>query len=237
MVMGNQRAEHIQRFYSLLGDLERKIGGARTLSGSSGRLYWPKRGIYFFRENGENRTDTGVGPRIVRVGTHALKPASRSTLWTRLSQHRGQAGTGGGNHRGSIFRLFVGTALIAQRGGDFPTWGEGSTATREIRAKENSLEVEVSRVIRSMPFIWLAIDDEPGAGSARGYIERNAIALLSNYEKPSLDPPTSGWLGHQCNRERVRKSGLWNSNYVNEPYDPAFLYRLEYLVSEMEIPI
>ena len=27
--------------------------------------------------------------RIVRVGTHGLKTGSRSTLWGRLSQHRG----------------------------------------------------------------------------------------------------------------------------------------------------
>ena len=29
----------------------------------------------------------------------------------------------------------------------------------------------------------------------RGYIERNAIALLSNYGKPAIDPPSPGWLG------------------------------------------
>ena len=26
-----------------------------------------------------------------------------------------------------------------------------------------------------MPFLWIAVDDEPGAESLRGYIERNAI--------------------------------------------------------------
>jgi hypothetical protein len=49
---------------------------------------------------------------IVRVGTHALETGSQTTLWKRLSQHRGQARSGSGNHRGSIFRLIVGTALI-----------------------------------------------------------------------------------------------------------------------------
>jgi hypothetical protein len=85
-----------------------------------------------------------------------------------------------------------------------------------------------------MPFLWLSVEDEPGAGSLRGYIERNAIAVLSNYNKSPLDPPSDAWLGHHCNRERVRKSGLWNSNHVDENYDPAFLTRLEEIVSEME---
>jgi hypothetical protein len=56
---------------------------------------------------------------------------------------------------------------------------------------------------------------------------------LSNFGKPPHDPPSTSWLGHHCNRERVRSSGQWNSNHVDETYDPAFLDRLERLVSEM----
>ena len=85
-----------------------------------------------------------------------------------------------------------------------------------------------------MPFLWLAINDEPGPASRRGYIERNTIALLSNYGKPPLDAPSGHWLGHDCNRERVRISGLWNSNHVDEAYDPAFLDVLATFVHEME---
>jgi hypothetical protein len=66
--------------------------------------------------------------------------------------------------------------------------------------------------------------------SRRGYIERNSIALLSKYNKPPLDPPAEAWLGRHCNRERVRQSGLWNSNHVDENYDPAFLDELDRLV-------
>ncbi len=93
---------------------------------------------------------------------------------------------------------------------------------------------EVSKVIGAMPFVCLALDDEPGAESQRGYIERNAIALLSNFGKRPLDPPSDGWLGRACNRERVRKSGLWNQNHVDEAYDPAFLGCFEKLVSRVE---
>jgi len=77
-----------------------------------------------------------------------------------------------------------------------------------------------------------SIEDEAGPESRRGFIERNSIALLSNYNKPRLDPPSAVWLGHHCNRERVRNSGLWNSIHVDEDYDPAFLDELDRLVSE-----
>jgi hypothetical protein len=97
---------------------------------------------------------------------------------------------------------------------------------------EHSLECEVSKVIGCMPFLWLAIGDDAGPDSLRGYIERNSIALLSNYKKHPLDPASGAWLGHHCDRERVRSAGLWNSNHVEESYDPAFLADLHRLVSE-----
>jgi hypothetical protein len=100
----NDRLKHLSRFYSILDRLETSIGGARTLANCRGRMEWPARGIYFFREAGENRSESGDGPRIVRVGTHALKEGGSTKLWGRLSAHRGQLRNGGGNHRGSIFR-------------------------------------------------------------------------------------------------------------------------------------
>lgn len=183
-------------------------------------------------EDSECRTDTGQGLRIVRIGTHALKKGAKSTLWGRLSQHKGNEKSGGGNHRGSIFRSLVGSALNKEE--RCTTWGQGSTAKGVIRKREEPLEREVSRVIRDMPFLWLAINDEPGPGSLRGYVERNAIALLSNYQKTPIDSSSPKWLGHSCNRDRVRRSGLWNQNHVDEDYDPAFLDTLAALVNEME---
>ena len=213
-----------------MDSLEKNLGGARTLAACSGRMGWPQRGVYFFRELGECRSDTGNGPRIVRVGTHALNPATNTKLWARLAQHKGHARSGSGNHRGSIFRLIVGAALIDRDGLDYQTWGRGSTAKGDVKIGELTLEREVSQVIGNMPFLWLAVKEGSGLGS-RGYIERNSIALLSNYNKPPLDPPSKGWLGRHCNRERVRNSGLWNSNHVDERYDPAFLDQLHWLVA------
>lgn len=231
-----ERLSDLLKFYSILLRLEKKLKGHRTLADCYGRTRWPQRGIYFFFENGEQRSDTGVGARVVRVGTHAITSASRTTLWRRLSQHRGQVGSGGGNHRGSIFRLIVGTSLIKRDNYSYPTWGNKSSAPREVRILEHPNECAVSKIIGAMPFLWLSIDDTPGPESLRGYVERNAIALLSNYQRPALDPPSNNWLGRFCDRERVRLSGLWNSNHVDEPYNPAFLDRFDRLVTDMETP-
>lgn len=236
----NRRMRDLGDFYDLLTSLGECIGGTRQLSECSARMDWPQRGVYFFFEEGEHRSDSGVGMRVVRVGTHALTHSSRTTMWNRLSQHRGST-KGGGNHRGSIFRLIVGSALKARRTTDVPaSWGigadPGAAATRlrldrqRLVDDESNLEIAVSQRIGAMPFLWLRIDDDPGPSSLRGYIERNAIALLSNFQQPTLDPPSEGWLGAYSDRERVRRSGLWNSNHVDESYDPQFIETLRHVV-------
>ena len=229
----SDRFEDLIRLYNELARLQNKIGDVHRLSHCNRRMIWPQRGVYFFMEDGECRNDTGKGPRIVRIGTHALEDGAQSTLWGRLSQHKGQEKTGGGNHRGSIFRLLVGRALDKEE--QYTTWGKGNTAKGDFRKREEPLEREVSRVIRDMPFLWLAINDDPGPGSLRGYVERNAIALLSNYEKSPIDSSSPKWLGHYCNREKVMGSGLWNQNHVSEDYDPAFLDTFSACVDKMKV--
>ena len=232
------RLADTQRFYELLDRLEGRIGGRRMLADCVGSMNWPNRGVYFFYEDGEVRSRSGAGSRIVRVGTHGLKTGSRSTLWAWLKQHRGPASTGGGNHRGSIFRKLVGVALARHHDLDAPrSWGVGAdlgVAARRLGADrgtvkraEAELEARVSRHIRAMPFLWLDVGDEPGPRSKRGMIERNTIALLSGYRGSALDPPSAGWLGRSSDRWRVRRSGLWNNNHVDEDYTPTFLDAME----------
>ncbi len=233
--MSDQRVYHLRQFYELLAQLERNLGGARRLSECSGRMSWPRSGVYFFQEAGQVRTDTGNGSRIVRVGTHALKAGAKATLWNRLSQHRGNANGSGGNHRGSIFRLIVGAALIQRDGWVFPRWGQGNNAPSVVRESERPMERAVCATICNMPFLWLAVEDEPGPNSLRGYIERNSIGLLSNYGKTPIDSPSPGWLGQYSDRERVRLSGLWNSNHVDDDYDAAFLDTMQKLIERMEV--
>ena len=230
--MANRLAD-THRFYELLGRLQNRLGRPRRLVGCTGRLSWPRRGLYFFCEAGEERSGSGVGLRIVRIGTHGLIAGSRSTLWGRLSQHRGTS-RGSGNHRGSIFRLLVGIAMARQQGIALPpSWGvggdPGAAARRlgldraDVKLVEADLEMLVGRYIGDMPFLWLGVEDEPGPASQRGLIERNAIALLSGYREHAPDPPSTDWLGHLSDRERVRGSGLWNNNHVDEDYARSFL--------------
>jgi len=230
------RLHNVQHFYEILEGLENSVGAKRTLGRVNGRMDWPQRGVYFFFEHGEERTTSGTGLRVVRVGTHALKARSKATLWKRLRQHRGTVGgsnPGGGNHRGSVFRLHVGTALIGKDPNRWPEavkagWGISSSAKKPTRERERALEQAVSQHIQSMPFLWLGIDDEPGPASLRGYIERNTIALLSNYNshKP-IDPPSAAWLGQWAASEKVQCSGLWNVNHVEDYHDPGFLAVLQ----------
>jgi hypothetical protein len=158
---------------------------------------------------------------------------SGRTLWNRLSQHRGVAKSGGGNHRGSVFRLLVGEALLRRGRTPVETWGIGSSpadaarvtglATSTVKERERATEAAVSNIIGAMPFVYVRIGDPPGAESMRGVIERNTIALLSNLGKDPVDPPSPAWLGHDSGHERVRGSGLWNNRHVEDQYDPSFL--------------
>jgi hypothetical protein len=234
------RVADLKRFYALLDLLNQRLGGTRTLATFDSFRDWPERGVYLFFEPSEARKESGAGPRVVRVGTHALRTDSPSTLRQRLGQHRGYA-SGGGSHRGSIFRQLVGEALLA-RGGLLPcnSWGvEGDAAKasaalgidREALATaEAPVEQAVSRYIAGMPFLWLDVNDEPGPNSLRGAIERNAIALLSNCGRAPLDPPSLGWLGYSSDRPLVRCSGLWNQHHVEEIHDPRFLDALANMI-------
>jgi hypothetical protein len=196
---------------------------------------WPRHGVYFFNKDGEDRADGSR--RVVRVGTHALTTTSQTTLWARLRQHRGRLGgrnPDGGNHRASIFRSHVGTALI--RSGDWPdgllqAW---TSATRrpEWADLEDQVERQVSQHIRAMPFLWLPVPNHPNGASDRGYIEKDSIALLS-CRTGGADQPSSGWLGRHANSEKIRQSGLWNSNHVDDQYEPRYLVVLADLVGQL----
>jgi hypothetical protein len=87
-------------------------------------------------------------------------------------------------------------------------------------------------VIGAMPFLWLQVNDTPGAASDRSYLERNCIALLSNFGKKPIDKPSERWLGLHSPQQTIRKSGLWNTNNVGDVYSPVFLDVLEKYVRE-----
>lgn len=228
------RPSDIESLYGLLDELETRTGGRRTLAECSGRMIWPERGVYFFFEPGEIH---GTRPRVARIGTHALTSTSRTTLWKRLSQHRGTSSRLDGNHRGSIFRLLVGEALMRRD----PTltvssWSFDRPVDASARIAEKRLEAQVSDYLGRTSVLVLRIDDPPGSASLRGFIERNTIALLSNYDVPSGIEPTQGWLGLHSGRDKVRRSGLWNQRHVDETHDPAFLEAFKGLIEQIPTP-
>lgn len=219
------RQDDTDAFYSILDQLAHKEVGPRLLRDSTGDSGWPSHGVYFFYERGELRL--GGTQRVVRIGTHSLTEASQTTLWDRLRQHRGHIGgrnAGGGNHRASVFRRHVGAALIRREGLSrdlLDSWLDRHNPNPEMAALEATIELEVSRYIGDMPFLWLAVPER----SDRDFIERHSIALLS-CRVGGLDIPSDNWLGHDAEREQIRDSGLWNVGHVDLAYDPEFLGRL-----------
>lgn len=234
------RRKTLDRFYQLLTRLEENVGGKQRLGDCDGYMDWPDRGVYFFFATDEQRTDSDH-LRLTRVGTHAVSEGSETSLWNRLRTHRGVlSGTyeGGGNHRGSVFRKRVGEALVERHDlhDDYPKWGDGSSAGRDLRLEELEMERRVSDHLRELPFLWVNIDDEPGPESGRVYLERNTIALVSNYVEDPVDVRAQGWLGHDSPSQKIRISGLWNVNHVDETYDPVFLDHLADAIEDTDPP-
>ncbi|MDX1747209.1 MAG: hypothetical protein R3324_14835, partial [Halobacteriales archaeon] len=194
------RGLDLDRLYQLLDTLEETVGGKRQVGECDGYMDWPDRGVYFFFAADERREDTDQ-LRLTRIGTHAVSTGSGTSLWDRLRTHRGYLSgsrEGGGTHRGSVFRKAVGEALIDRHDLEarFPKWGVGSTAAKEVRRGELPLERRVSDYIREPPFLWIDVDNEPGPESDRAFVERNAIALVSNFEREPIDGRRDTWLGH-----------------------------------------
>ena len=226
----NERKRDLKTFYELIAQLEHLLGGPYDMSTFRLNNHWPdlnRCGVYFFRDPSEPRSDTGEGARIVRVG---MAGAQRSGMRDRLYNHKGHDSDNGGQHRASDFREGVGLALMERESYQCPTWGIGRARPKDSnKNREVELEEKVSNVIRRMSCVWVVIDDE----DIRSDVERNAIALLSNYGKVPLDPPSLDWLGRHSDRERVKLSGLWNSNHVDDGYDPAFLNNMQRLIEQM----
>ncbi len=234
--MKRSTSDSLERFYSLLAHLAQAPGQGRPLRELPGRVFLPTRGVYFFMETTEFRCANPDVPRIVRVGTHAVISGARSTLRGRLKQHLGTR-TGGGNHRGSIFRLHLGNALLVRDGPPLPTWGVGSAAPAAVRdcestrAAEAACENRVSEYIGAMSVLWIDVPDEPSPQSDRALIEQSAIALLSNQFAP-IDCASESWLGLFSPRREIRESALWNLNYIAGVCDPTFLEKFEVFVQQ-----
>lgn len=50
-----------------------------------------------------------------------------------------------------------------------------------------------------------------------------------------IDHPSGSWLGRHSASDKIRRSGLWNVDYVDQACDPAFLDVLESFVNAMPL--
>ena len=217
------RRADLRRFYALMRRLERL--DRRHVLGKLQQRHCPEQGVYFFFEQGEERTGSGNGDRIVRVGSHALAQDQDATLWSRLRTHKG-TDEPQNQQRGSVFRNRVGNALCRRN----PRLGPENWPRDSDRGDIPWIERLINRHMRPMTVLLLSV----GRRSHRDHIERNATALLSEYEREQpVDHPSQAWLGRRCDREKVRGSGLWQSNYVDTCHDPEFLDLLERYVERV----
>lgn len=227
----NEQQRRLDDFYCLLGELGSRSSQGRSLGEALQSRDVPKEGVYFFFEPGEFRPGSGKQLRVVRIGTHGVSASARSTLRGRLRNHAGTR-AGGGNHRGSIFRLHVGHALLQRDGRSSSSWARGSSVPTDVRGDlsaldaEAKLEQQVSAYIRAMPVMWVRVPGASTASNQRAYLEANAIALLSNGMAP-IEPASTSWLGLHSPKEMIRRSSLWNLRGVNGSCDAGFLKQFE----------
>lgn len=212
--MPDYSLQMIEEVYALIRLLPRL--NHRTL-----RKQLPANGIYVFFERGEVvQWRSRVIDRIVRVGTHRGDGRFR----TRIRQHYGKVRSLGGNKNSSVFRKHVGGALLRKANPHDPRLEEWLA---QGGPSFNEVEELVSRALREgFTFSCFRVDS-PGERLA---LERGLIALFASYP---LGQPSADWLGLYAADERLRRSGLWNTQGTGaEPLTLAEFSRLEDLVKE-----
>lgn len=161
-------------------------------------------GLYFFYEKGEVSIHAPNG-RIVRLGNH---PYSSNGLIRRLQLHYS------GNKNSSVFRKFLGGALMRRANPDHPCllhWEKQGEPTCQLC---KGVEKDVSNLLRSnFYFRCVKIEDMV----LRNSLERKLIATISLCK---ICKPSNSWLGRYAYSDVVRSSGLWNTDYV---YDRSLI--------------
>lgn len=159
-------------------------------------------GLYFFFETGEESTHGPAG-RIVRVG----KNESRS-LHQRLREHFGP------QKNSSVFRKYVGGALIRRRDpGSLclaPGPGKGHWERQDEHKCPRCQPVEgaVSEYLEKYTsFRCVRINES----DERSEFERVLIATIAQCP---LCVAGATWLGRDAYSQKVKRTGLWNSDYT-----------------------
>jgi hypothetical protein len=162
-------------------------------------------GLYFFYEKGEVSGHAPEG-RVVRIGNH---PRARDGLKKRLSLHYS------GNKNSSVFRRLVGGAILRKNNpGDSclsPEPGKGHWEKQKLHSCEKCKPIknEINKLLENnFYFRCLEVVDL----NLRNSLEKKLVATISLC--PLCSKPSKNWLGKYAYPEKVKKSGLWNSDYV-----------------------
>lgn len=222
------RIRHLGKLYAMINKARQQ--GCTFRLADLGDQELPARGVYIFVDPAEPNF-MGDAPRIVRIGTHAVSKGAKSSLRNRLRNHLGTS-SGSGNHRGSIFRLHIGRAMLEAegRGERLSSWGLGQAASAKIRACEVEHEMRVSEYLSCLEVFIVPIDDEPSKDSLRAHVETQLIALCSDGLQ-TIDKPSPKWLGRRSPMEPIVRSGLWNLRDVGRHYKTNGLGSVDYIIS------
>jgi hypothetical protein len=157
----------------------------------------PMNGIYFFYEDNETCIINGQKvKRIVRVGTHRAEARFRDRIHNHFY----------GNKECSIFRKHVGSAIIKNKGFhdiDIDEWMKKGT--------ETNIDIELlidEKFRKTFTFKCISIETK----ELRLSLEKRLIKVLS-LGGPG---PWPNWLGNDAANEKVRESGLWNVDHVQD---------------------
>lgn len=177
----------------------------------------PENGIYFFYEEGEIWGHGGCHLRIVRIGTHR-----GSSLRSRIKEHYEPDMNFDKNRPKpsdrSIFRKNIGRALLNKTNHPYLKIWEIDFTLRENREGfENSRDIDIEKEVESkiteilkekFSFRFIIIDDK----NVRKRLER---ALIATVAKCRRCRPSSIWLGNYSPDQRIKESGLWQTQHIN----------------------
>jgi len=182
----------------------------------------PDDGIYFFYELGEFGHG---GNRIVRIGTH-----KNGNFKSRIKDHfvfnKNKIENLDKNKPKpsdrSIFRKNIGRALIRKENLDYIEMWEQDFTKKINRKKlgnkrnielEKQIEKKISKILReNFSFRFIKVEQASKVIGSKG-LESRLIATVAKCEKCRASP---NWLGRFSPIEKIRKSGLWNFQHVDD---------------------
>ena len=184
----------------------------------------PRNGIYFFYEDGEVSPHKPNQLRIVRIGTH-----KENNFRSRIAEHfllnenkMNFDLSKSPPHDRSIFRKNIGRALLNRDNDKYLDVWEKKLMSRENRekyrhlrniTKEKEVEGAVTDILRQkFMFRFLVIDDESLRMGQDG-LEGKLIATVAQC---GLCKPSPSWFGHSSPVAKIRDSGLWQVQHLDD---------------------